>query len=797
MKVPINWLKEYVDVDLSPEELADKLTFSGIEVEGINVVGGDYKGIIVGEVVSVEPHPEADKLKLCKVNTGSNEVSLVCGAENVQQGLKVVFAGVGTCLEGQEPIKEATIRGETSCGMLCSERELGISDDHSGVMIVPDDVSAGTPFSEVMGESETVLHLEVTWNRPDCLGMIGIAREVAALTGKELKLPSVDVLEEGDPVEDMAKVIVEDKEGCPRYMARVLSGVQLGPSPMWMRKRLMLSGIRPINNIVDITNYVLLESGQPLHAFDHEFLTDATIVVRRARAGEKMSTLDGVERSVTPEMLLIADAKVPVALAGVMGGQGSEIGESTNRVLLESACFDAAGVHRTSFDLALSTESSHRFARGVDISMVDWASRRAAALAVDLTGAVLAKGCIDVYEDEYQAKRILCRMKKFRDLLGIDLDLDVAVSILESIGLAVEDKTDDTFVIAVPSFRRDLTIEADIVEEVARMHGLDKIPENVPRAMIVPGVDDAGTRACQACRRNLIGLGLTEVIHYSFMASELIDELGLDPNEQRVILPNPVSEDHGALRNSLIPQVLETLALNMSRQVKDAAVFEIGRVFWNGSDGVVCEEDRLCIGLMGNVGRTGLGRAATSADDAFLWLKGLVSSLCEAQKVEVSFVPSPHKALDARYSVDVILDGEASGILGAVNGKVCSSRRMDGCVAVAEMPLERIIRHMFEVPELKPVPAYPAITRDMALLVGQDVVHEDVMGIIRKSAPPELTSIDLFDIFTGKGVGRGKRSLAYSLVYRSLERTLTDKEANEYHEAIKEALKSELNVEIR
>ncbi len=797
MKVPISWLKEFVDVDISAEEIAEKLTFSGIEIEGIDVIGGDYEGIVVGEILSVNPHPSAENLHLCRVNAGSEDVSLVCGAGNVAEGVKVVLACVGARLDGQEPIREAKIQGEASCGMLCSERELGISDDHSGIMILPDDAIAGTPFSDVMGEAETVLHLEVTWNRPDCLGMIGIAREVAALTGKELKLPALDLKEEGDPIDGRVKIIVEDKDGCSRYMARLLTDVKLRPSPMWMRKRLMLCGVRPINNIVDITNYVLLEVGHPLHAFDYEVLNDGTIVVRRAHAGEKMATLDGVERPLTEEMLLIADTKVPVAVAGVMGGLGSEIGDSTKQVLIESACFDPASVQKASIGLGLSSESSHRFARGADISVVDWASRRAACLAVDLADAVLASGCIDAYDAEYQGKRISCSVQRMQKLLGVELDCEAAVAILESLELTVEDKTEDAFVVVVPSFRRDLLIEADVIEEVARMYGLDNIPEAVPSAVIVPAANDVRTRASQACRRNLIGLGLSEIMNYSFISSDLIDEFGLDQDQTRVVLPHPVSADHGALRNSLVPQVIDTLALNMSRQLKDAAVFEMGRVFWNGKDGSVSEEDRICIGLMGNVGGTGIGREAPSAGDAFLWLKGIITSLCEVHKVSVAFIPTSHEALDDGYSVEIILDGEASGIMGAVSRKICESRRMDACVAVAEVPVDRIISHAFEVPELKPIPAYPAINRDMALLVGQGVVHEDVMKVIRESAPPELTSVDLFDIFTGKGVGQGKRSLAYSLVYRSLERTLTDEEANEYHEAIKEALKSELNIEIR
>ncbi|MDP6491746.1 MAG: phenylalanine--tRNA ligase subunit beta, partial [Kiritimatiellia bacterium] len=410
MKLPLSWLREYVDVDASAEEIAEKLTFSGTEVEGIEHVGAGCESIIVGEVLAWEKHPKADRLRLCRVSDGSNELPVVCGADNFDAGDKVALAPVGATLPDGMTIKEAKLRGEVSQGMLCAEDELGLSADHAGIMILPADAAAGTPLLDVMGGVETVLELEVTWNRPDCLCVIGMAREVAALYGLDLKIPEPALEETGKPVEEWTRVEVQDAADCPRYTARVLTDAELKPSPMWMRRRLACCGVRPINNVVDITNYVMLECGHPLHAFDFAMLKESRIVVRRAAEGEQMATLDDEERRLTPEMLVIADAERPVAVAGIMGGAGSEISDATQTVLLESATFDPALTHRTSVALGLSTESSHRFERTVDRATVEWASRRAAALMGEHCGATLAAGVIDVCGEAAGQAPIVCRL---------------------------------------------------------------------------------------------------------------------------------------------------------------------------------------------------------------------------------------------------------------------------------------------------------------------------------------------------------------------------------------------------
>ncbi len=798
MKVPLSWLKEYVDFDMSAKELAQKLTFSGIEVEGIETVGADYTGIVVGEVTAIAPHPDADRLSLCKVNNGVEELAVVCGAHNFQVGDKVPFIGVGLKLPDGTKIKKAKIRGETSFGMICSERELAISDSHEGIMVLDRSLAPGTLFSKVVGDAETVLELEVTWNRPDCLCIIGIAREIAALLGVKLKVPFIEFHETGDAVEKIVKVSVEDPEKCHRYIARVLSGVKLGPSPVWMQKRLALCGVRAINNVVDITNYVMLECGQPLHAFDYRLLSGGEIIVRCARQGEKMSTLDGIQRAITPDMLMIADSQRPVAIAGVMGGLGSEIVESTNTVLLESASFNAAGIKRTSTQLGLATESSHRFERGVDVERSDWASRRAACLMVEHAGASAARGVVDVFPVKHEQRRLKCRFDRVNGLLGVEVPPSKVTAIFESLEIKVVEQDNDGCVVEPPVFRGDLRVEADLIEEIARMNGLDKIPVSVPEGKIVPEADDMLSRAVMGCRRNLIGLGFMEIMNYSFVSNQALDLFCAGDADERVVLPNPVSTDYGVLRNSLVPQLMECFGRNFSRQVDEASFFEIGRVFWR-ENGQICEEERIGLGLMGSVGRPVLDkRRQIDREEMFFWLKGAVDAVCVAQHLDgVMVVKNEHPYFEGDFSVEIRLKGERIGVMGLLKRDICANWRIFGPVGVAELQLKPLISGVFGLSGLKPIPIYPSITRDISMVVDDVVMHEDIVNVIKKNAPKELTGVQLFDIFKTEGVKGRRKSLAYSLTYRSFQKTLTDEDANRYHELVKDALKRELKVEIR
>ena len=554
MRLPISWLKEYVDFDDTPQGLAAKLTFSGTEVEGIETIGSTYEGIVVGEVLEVNKHPNADKLTLCRVNTGSGEMTVVCGAPNVRPGIKVPFARVGVTLPNGVKLKSAKIRGVVSEGMLCAEDELKLSEDHSGLMILDGKWAPGTPLSEILGPPETVLDLEVTPNRPDCLSVLGMAREVAALYGTQLKWPAVRVGESDERVENLTSVDVADEVGCPRYTARILRDVKIGPSPAWMKRRLELSGIRAINNVVDITNYVMLECGQPLHAFDQALLAEGIILVRRVVEGEKMATLDGIDRPLTPNMLVIADAHKPVAVAGVMGGAGSEIRDDTKTVLLESAFFKPQDIRATAKKLGMMTESSYRFERGVDIGCTEWASLRAAALMVAHAGGTLARGVIDVYSRPRAERTVACRFDRVRSLLGVDVLNDQIKNAFQSLMLPVTESNDAVCTVQIPSFRVDLEKEVDLIEEFARIYGLDKIPLPAPKAALVPGADDKPVQAAIACRQHLVGLGLRETMNYSFVSDHLLNLFDPSDVQHRVVLPNPVNLEQATLRPSLVPR---------------------------------------------------------------------------------------------------------------------------------------------------------------------------------------------------------------------------------------------------
>lgn len=821
MKAPMGWLKEFVEIDCATEELAERLTFSGLEVEGIALDGSDYRGIVAAEVLSVNPHPRADNLFVCGVHDGMNESQVVSGARNCGVGAKVPFAGVGAILPDGRKVGRRDFLGITSEGMLCAEDELGLSDDHSGLMLLARNVPCGEPLAEVLGPPEQVLNIEVTSNRADCLSIIGIAREIAALFGRRLRLPSVRLDETGESIEESAEVSVEDAGACPRYTARLVSGIKPATGPLWMRRRLAQCGVRPINNVVDITNYVMMECGQPLHAFDLDLLDKGRITVRMARERERILTLEGTERSLAPDMLVIADSRGPVALAGIMGGASSAISGSTRSVLLESACFKASVIRRTSKTLGVASESSRRFEHGVDIGNVDWAGRRAAALLADLAGGRAAKGVIDAFPVKPEQRRIACRFDRARKLLGVGISGARMVDIFKSLGLKVTESDRKSCLVHAPSFRPDLEREADLIEEVARLHGLENIPARAPRCSIDPGADDAPVRAAMLCKSRLCGLGLSEIMNYSFVAEDLLNAFERDNDGRRVVLPRPVSAEQSMLRDSLIPQMCDTLRRNCSRQIERAALFEMGRVFFKSEEGRLVEEERLAIGIMGPVGQTGLDRRSIpDGEEVFLWLKGIVEGLCRAMgfrdqsrepaggepRITFSLLHNddafarksfPASCLDKDRSVSVLLDDAPVGILGLLKQSIRGEWRMRAPTAVFEAKTEPLLGEAFAVLRTKPLPVYPSVSRDMAIVVRKDVKHENVLAAIRKIAPKELTGVEIFDIYYGKELGDVRKGMAYSLRYSSRDRTLRDDEVNELHAAIKAGIRKMLEAEIR
>lgn len=733
MKVPVSWLNEYVDVsDLSVQELSDRLTFSGVEVEGIEEVGADLDdNFVVGEVLSCEAHENSDHLSVCTVSDGSEEHQVVCGAPNVRAGIKVPFAKVGAVVpNGGFKIKKAKLRGVHSFGMLCSASELKLAEESDGIMILEDDPATGTPVRDLLPPPETVMDLEITWNRSDCLSIIGIAREFAALLDRPLKMPAVDFEEPGEPVESFAKVSIEAPDLCPRYTARVLSGVTDGPSPMWMQRRLEMCGVRAISLTVDITNYVMLEMGQPLHAFDLSRVAGQSIIVRRANEGEKMKTLDDVERTLDESMLVIADAKEAVAVAGVMGGAESEIDEAgSETVLLESALFNPSSIKFTAASLGLATESCRRFERGVDLDLADLASRRAANLLVELAGARAARGVIDCDHRNFKNLKVPLRFDRVREVMGVELSNDRMVEILASLGIAVDTRNDKESLFVIPSWRLDLTLEADLIEEIARMNGLDNVPAVLPKSASVSMLDDGFFYDRKRCRDVLIGLGFSEAMHYSFLAESELDSFDKREADKRAVIPNPVSADYGVLRDSLMPQMAASLGRNASRQVETAALFEMGRVFLKKSDGAICEEERVSLGMMGPLGRTVIDRRRpVTNEEAMLWMKGAVEQLVDTLHAgRIDFRLNDHPAMDDGWSVDIILNKKKVGCMGLLSKELRHHWRMTLPMPMAELQLEPLLVGVNKVASVKPVPAYPSVNRDIAFICDTSITHRDVV----------------------------------------------------------------------
>ena len=758
MKFTYNWLKQYVDVDWSPRELADKLTFAGIEVEDVVTTGGGVlQQVIVGQILSSDKHPNAERLTVCRVNDGHGERQIVCGAKNYKVGDKVPLALPGVTLPNGMMIKEAKLRGIDSQGMMCAAEELGLPRGEDGLLILPADTPIGITLSEALGGTDTVFDIEVTPNRPDWLSLIGIAREISALTGNPLKFPEATVQESGEPVEQLTSVTVEAPDLCPRYTARVIRGVKIGPSPGWLKQLLEKVGLRPVNNVVDVTNYVLLECGHPLHAFDYNRLTEQRVVVRRATNGEQFLAIDGSAHELTNDMLVIADATRAVALAGIMGGKESEISDTTTDVLLESAWFLPANVRKTSKQCGLSSDSSYRFERGADIDGVLWASNRAAQLIQRLAGGQVARGIVDVLAKPIQKRRVRCRYAQLNRLLGIEVPPETVKKIFSGLSLTVVSATSDACQVEVPMFRVDLEREADLIEEVCRIYGVERIPAKMQPSTPAVSEFDAKWDSLARMRRVLTALGFHEAQNQTLVGA---GELKLQ---------NPLSADQHALRAKLEPGLLANLRTNVSRHQYDVKLFEIGRVF--AADGK--ESLHLALAVIGrrqpDSWETGLREARLDYYD----LKGAMEEVGDALGVAVSpairqIPPLQAKKLDLRDAV-----------------------------YVAELDLGSVLAARGRDKSFRELPKFPAVVRDVALVVDDTVSHAEIVAAIENARNKLLEQVEIFDIYRGTSIPTGKKSMAYSLTFRAADRTLTDAEVNGAHEQLKRSLVQTLKCEIR
>ena len=799
MKVTYNWLKEYVDFDWSAEDLAERITMLGVEVEGMEETGGAFDGIVVGQVVTRDKHPNADKLTLCKVTDGKSELQIVCGATNFQAGDKVALANIGTSMpveEGEKPfvLKEGKIRGELSQGMMCSGRELKLNDDHEGILILPTDAQLGQPYAEHLGRAgkDVVYDLEVTPNRPDLNGVIGLAREIAALTGNPLKHPEILLNASDEKTEDLVAVKINDPDLCPRYNARVIRGVKIGPSPDWLRARLESVGIRPISNVVDVTNFVMMETGQPLHAFDLHLLAKAdgkpTVVVRRATAGEKFTTLDEAEHELTTDNLLIADPEKGIALAGVMGGMNTEINDTTQDVLLETAYFNPQNIRATSKATRLHTDASYRFERGADVGVTDWASQRAAQLIVETAGGTVAEGAVDAFPQQPEPVEITLRHARTDALLGISIEPAKAVDYLEGLGLETTSSNDDSATFRIPTWRVDLKREVDLIEEVCRVHGVDKIPATLPMGCRCENGFDAVHDAIAETRHILAGLGLNEAQGQTLISDNAAQLVSTGV----VALEYPLSSDMNVLRPSLLPGLLDSLRNNLTRQTHDVALFEIGRVF--ASD----QPERRTVALL----LTGKGQAAfwqgENASFDAMDLKGVVEELIETLGVfGVQYERRTEATALFLESAELKMGKNVIGQMGQLLPPLGKQYEARDAVYLAELDLDILLQRRTTNKSFKSLPQFPASERDVAMIVSESVTHSDVLAVVRKAKPANLVATQLFDVFRGKNVPDGQKSLAYSFTYRNVEKTLTDKDVNSAHDPLVTALKSTLGATIR
>lgn len=795
MRLSVDWLRDFVDLDLPVEELARRLSFSGSKVEEIHRPGRGISGVVVAEVLEIHDHPNADNLTLVDVKRGDGETQrVVCGARNFSVGDRVPLAVVGAELPGLT-ITERKIRGEVSAGMLCSARELGVSRDHSGILVLPGDATLGADVVQVLGLDDTILELEITPNRPDLMSVVGLAREVAALTGGELRPPAADVATSTD-VDGGVRVEIEDPDRCPRYLARYIDGVKPGPSPAHIARRLLAAGMRPISNIVDATNYVLLELGHPLHAFDAAHVADHHIVVRRARAGERFVTLDGIERDMHRDDLLIADPTKALAIAGVMGGRDSEVGDGTAAVILESAYFDHASIAYTSRRHLLRTEASARFERKMDPDAVAYAAARCAGLMAELAGGTVAAAETDEYPKPLARPNITLRPARTDRILGISIPPAEQLRYLASIQLRPTE-LDGRITVVPPGYRRDLEREIDLVEEVARLAGFERLPATLPPGR--KGGLESDQDAERRIRRTLVGLGLQEAWTNSFMGPQDPDLLGLPddhPARNMVVIANPTTEDKTAVRTTLLPNLLRSTGRNFAHGAFAVALFEIARVFEPG-DGPLPREGLVLAMVLAGDRKPKTWHDAERPWDLF-GAKGIVDSLFGSLRM-----PPPefatatgmpfHPTRAARASVG----GTDVGAIGELHPDVCDRFEVPPGTTVVEIALGPVVAAIPPRPRSGDLPRFPPIYIDIAVVVREDVPAGDILSVVRRAGSPELASARLFDLYRGDQVPSGSKSLAYALELRDPDKTLTDEEAGAVRERIVAALASRFGATLR
>lgn len=797
MLVPLSWLRDFIDIDEDLKVMAERFTMTGSNVEGITPLGEDLKNIVIGQILKVEKHPNADKLVVTQVDLGGEQVQIVTGATNVKEGDKIPVAVHGATLEGGLKIKKSKLRGVVSQGMLCSAEELGI-DPHGlpeevqeGILILPEDAPVGKDFLEYLPLKDIVIDFEITPNRPDCLSILGMAREGAATFNLELKRPEPSLKEEGKgEASDFAKVAIEAEDLCPRYIARVVEDIVIEPSPLWMQRRLQAAGVRSINNIVDITNYVMLELGQPLHAFDLDKLSGHSIVVRRAKEGEVITTLDDVKRTLDPNMLVIADDERAVAIAGVMGGANSEITPSTKRMLLESANFFGPAVRRASRKVGLRSEASMRFEKGIDPELCELAADRACELIEALGAGKVVKGSIDVYPGKRDQREVLLRPEKINALLGVHIDTGEIIEMLERLEIGVEDRGGKYYA-RIPSFRDDIVSEADLAEEVGRLYGYDKLPSTLPESDATLGKLSRPQKIEDCVKELLASQGYSEVYTYSFVSPKVFDQIKApedSPLREAIALLNPLGEDHSIMRTTLLPNMLEVVKHNLNQKAEIVKIFEVGAIYVSEElplKELPEEPKHLALALCGK------------DLDLYDLKRSLETLIYKLKLKDVAFFQDQHFAMHPGRCGRIMLGEEVLGFVGEVHPDVLENYDISERVYIAELDLDLILASSFATQEIKPLPKFPASRRDLALVVGERVAAGEILTNIEDVGGELVEKVELFDVYRGGQIPEGFKSVAFAIIYRSDTSTLTDEQVNELHQKIVDVITEKYDATLR
>ncbi|MBN2102457.1 phenylalanine--tRNA ligase subunit beta [bacterium] len=793
MKISLNWLKSYIDFECDPNSLAHKLTMVGLEVEEIQPIEPPFSNVVVGYVISVKKHPNADKLSVCQVDIGSEKLSVVCGAPNVREGILVPVVKTGGHV-GEMNVKEVKIRGVVSRGMICSERELGLSDNHKGILILDkNSQTPGKPFLEEMQKSDTVLQIDVTPNRPDCLSHIGIAREVGTIFGKSLRIPSEHVETTDIPIDSLADVTIQDQDACPRYTVRIVKDVQIAPSPDWLQSRLQSVGIRSINNVVDITNFVLMETGHPLHAFDYDYIEQHKIIVRKAKKGEKFITLDDTERILTVDDLLICDGRRPVALAGIMGGQNSEVSDTTKHILLESAYFDSMTIRKSARRLVMSTEASQRFERGADPNGTLYAINRAASLIAEFANGKVVEGTIDVYPRPIKPLSISLRSSYLKRVLGVEIPDDTVVTILNDLGLECK-SIHHPITVSVPTYRPDLQNEIDLVEEVVRHYGFEHIPANTINHIQLTTNRNEAQENTELIRDIFCGLGFAEVWNNTLVSESHVKSL--TPNIKPISIQNPLSPETQYLRTSGIASILDNLQWNLNRGERNLRFFEIAQTFQYDTEKCGLEKWMIVGGLTGECFPKPYWKNKSITVD-FYHLKGLLGSFLSRLQIPDITFQTTNDHLFEDNSAAIYSKKKKIGIFGEFQKHLIECWSLKQQAYGFQLDFEALTEEIPKITKYKDIPKYPAVKLDLAMIVDECVSSEQMIDAIFKSGGKLVAQVDIFDVYRGKPLKENEKSVAFALTFISKDRTLREDEINPVFDKIIQNLSNKFHASLR